>query len=104
MTNIFLNQISLTEVLLLLKKRRPSTNNDIRNAVVNETLVKHTPDGTFETIIGHREAKCALIQSVVLPIVQPQVLQGSYLPIKKICKEKCQMLKCVTRCQNFINC
>ena len=47
--------------------------NELRENVVSDTKTE-IPEGKFEDLVGHETAKTALIQSVILPVLQPQVI------------------------------
>jgi len=48
----------------------------VKNDVLRETRLRDIPDENFNSIIGHEDAKAALIQSVILPVTQPQIFEG----------------------------
>ena len=60
------------ETVASINVSREESTTDIQEDVISDTKAK-IPTGKLEDLVGHKVAKTALIQSVVLPVLQPQV-------------------------------
>merc|ERR1711937_116934 len=64
----------LSETVASINVSREESN-ELRENVVSDTKTE-IPEGKFEDLVGHETAKTALIQSVILPVLQPQLFHG----------------------------